>query len=178
MISCSSSKQSNNVKLRECADYYENDFAIIKELKYSTIFEGDSLSYTQIKFQCTRSALYNLRTMYGFFGKWHKSVFPANRKKPLLIWENVDLFSNGNKYNVVTFGEENSRDDVSTSFMIFNNKGEDLLLKNETFKNKAIEFFASNLRNTENKSKEYYHQYLREFAPDYWKKYKRWNNLE
>lgn len=169
---CSTSNVGDKKKLKECAKNYENDFGSIEELNRSLIVNGESSNYTQIKFQCTRSALYNLRTMYNLFGKWDKSIIPADKPRPYLMWEDVNLFSDGHSFNVITFGEENSRDDISTSFIILNNKNEDLLGNNQALKDKAIEFFSENLRNHQNESNEFYIEFLKEFAPKQWKKYK------
>ena len=178
LICCSTtSGQLENKPYRECVRNYKNDFAEVTQEKYITITNNDTLVYTQIKFKCTSSALYNLRTMYGYYGKWHESIIPKNKEKPLLIWKNIDLFSNGQKYDIVTFGDEITRDDVSTSVMVFDNEGKDVLKNDEDFKIKIIEFFTDNIRNNKNRSKVYYQEYLKEFAPEYWEKYKIWNGI-
>lgn len=173
MISCiSSSNIQRKYNYQECAKNYKNDFAEVSEGLFRVPLKGDTLLLTQVIFKCTSSASYNLRTMYGYFGKWNSHTVTNNSPKPLLIWYDIDLFSEGNKYNIITFGDEVSKHNIFTSFMIFNENHEDLLLDN-AFKNKCQVFFANNIRFNKNKSSDFFEDYLKDFLPKYWEKYKK-----
>ncbi len=179
LISCSVSSSGRKANLfKECAQNYKNDFAEVTLEKYVGILENDTLLNTQIKFQCTSSALYNLRTMYGYYGRWHKSIIPINEPKPLLVWENIDLFSNGKNFTIMTFGEEIARNDISTSVMVFDKEGKDVINEDTELRKKIVEFFGSNIRKNKNKSEKFYHEYLKEFIPEYWEKYKTFNKID
>lgn len=72
------------------------------------------------------SAGYTHKVMYDKFGKWDKAIYPSNKKSPILLWEKVDLFSNGEKYNVYTNGTEEWKH-INASVMIFDENENDML---------------------------------------------------
>jgi len=118
--------------------------------------------------------------MYNLFGEWHKGVNPDNNKhRTYLIWENIDLLSNNDRYTVVTFGVE-KLDDIFSSVMVFDKEGKDILSENSEIKSKVIDFFSKEIRKKKNKKMKtiFYQKYIKQFKPEYWKKYKNFPNVK
>jgi len=173
LFACSASK--SNVS-EECAGKYKDDYGGVVENLYTTISNNDTISYTEVRFECTNSALNTIKTMYNLYGKWHQYILTSNSKHRLLLWNNIDLLSNQKKYNVFAFGVE-SRNTYS-SILVFDKNGNDVLKNNSEEKKKIIELFSAGIRNRKNKSNQYYHEYLKDFIPEYWEKYKVWNKIK
>lgn len=171
-VNCAPSKEA---KFYDCAKYNQNNFGAIKQESFKTFFRGDTISYTEIRYDCSASALYTLRTMYNHFGKWHKYIKYNTSNQKLLIWENIDLLRVGKKYNVITFGVENTKDETYCSIMVFDNRGKDVLKYDSEEKQKIIDFFATDIRNPfDIDSKEFYEVYLMTFNTLQYIKYMKW----
>jgi len=156
VLGCSSSQKV--VIETKCPQIYKNDFTEILNEKYETVYNKDTIAYNEIRFECVFSAFYTHKVMYDKFGKWSKVIYPSNRKHPILMWKNVDLFSNGKKYNVLTNGIEEWKH-IYASVMVFDEKNIDLLFKDSPEKESITNYFASLIRNNKSKKKEFYNEY-------------------
>lgn len=168
LLSCTSQKV---VKENKCHKFYKSDFTEILNEKYKTVYKQDTLSFNEIRFECVYSALYTHKVMYDKFGKWNKEIFPSNRKHPFLIWENVDLFSNGKKYTVMTNGLEEWKH-IYASVMVFDNDENNLLLDSSTEKNAITFFFADLIKNNDTEKKDFYEVYWQIVNSKQWKQVK------
>ncbi len=144
--------------------------------KHHTIDGRDTLSFNQLRFQCAHSALYTSKVMYDRFGKWNKEILPRNRKHPILVWENVDLLSNGRKYNVMTDGLEEYKN-IYASVMVFDNDGKDILSGSSTEKVTIAGFFADLIKNNDDGKEGFYEVYWESVDPKRWKMMQRHRNM-
>lgn len=179
-FSCVTNKPNRRKTTRpssKCEYLYENDFSKITNSQNKYLFEGDTLSLNIATYECTYTALYISRAMYSRFGKWNNGV--KNIFNTYLIWENVDLFLDGNKYNVVTFGIETTTE-ISCSVMVFDSEGKDMLAEDSKTKKKITDYFANEIRKKRSKKENeiFYQYFIKEFAPDYWKRYKNFPNIK
>lgn len=172
LLSCTSQKV---VKENKCHKFYESNFTEILNEEYKTVYKQDTLSFNEIRFECVYSALYTHKVMYDKFGKWNKEIFPSNRKHPILLWENVDLFSNGKKYIVMTNGLEEWKH-IYASVMVFDNNGIDLLLDSSTEKDAITFFFADLIKNLDNEKKDFYEVYWKIVNSNRWEQIKQYND--
>src|SRR5690554_4256912 len=137
-LSCASSPKTAKGK---CPKIYENDFTEILNDVYITIHEKETLRINEIRYNCVNSFFYTIneirykcvyssfythKAMYDKYGKWDKAIFPNNRNYPILMWHNIDLFSNGKKYTVLTNGLE-EWEHIYASVMILDENENDIL---------------------------------------------------
>jgi hypothetical protein len=155
LFSCSSQKKVKQIK---CSKIYTKKFTEILDEKYKTVFENDTITYNEIRFECVNSAFYTHKVMYEKFGKWDKEIFPKNRRHPILMWENIELFSNGKKYTVLTNGLEEWKH-IYASVMIFDDNKKDQLGVNSEIGNKVKTFFAELLKNHDPDKRAFYEIY-------------------
>ncbi|MEO7979157.1 hypothetical protein [Flavobacterium sp.] len=152
---------SNNVTAQKkaieerCPKLYKQNFTEIVSEKYKTIVNNDTITLNEVRFECVFSAFYTHKVMYDKFGKWNKMVYPNNSNSPILSWENIDLFSNGKKYNIFTNGHE-KRGEIYASIMIFDERENDLLSENSLEKDSLINFFSNLLKNNKDSRKSFY----------------------
>jgi hypothetical protein len=142
----------------KCPKIYKNNFTEILTEKNKTIRDNDTATYNEIRFECVFSAFYTHKVMYDKFGKWDKALFLKNKKHPILLWENVDLFSNGKKYNVITDGIEEWKH-IYASVMVFDEKENDLLSNDLNEKEKLTNYFADLIKHHKNGKVDFYEIY-------------------
>ena len=114
--------------------------------------------------------------MYDKFGKWNKAIYPSNRMHPILMWEKIDLFSNGNEYTILTNGLEEWKH-IYSSIMVFDENETDLLSSSSSEKEAITNFFADLLKNHNTEKRDFYEIYWkmvdqnrREIIKEYQKK--------
>jgi len=163
-LSCSSQKV---VKENKCPKIYKNNFTEIRSEKYKTVYQQDTVEFNEIRFECVNSAFYTHKVMYDKYGKWNKEIFPSNRKHPILIWENIDLFSNGKKYIIMTNGLE-EWNHIYASIMVFDSKEIDLLSEISTEKTTITSLFADLIKSHNTKKKDFYEVYWKVVDPKHW----------
>ena len=146
--------QKNAIEER-CPKLYKQNFTEIVREKYITLVNKDTIIFNEVRYECVFSAFYTHKVMYDKFGKWNKAIYPNNTKNPILMWENVDLFSNGKKYNVFTNGNE-KRGEIYASIMIFDQNENDLLAEKSTEKDSLINLFGDLLKNNKEWKKSFY----------------------
>lgn len=165
IISCSPSKKISDD--RKCTRYYRYDFAEIINEKYTTINDGDTISFHHLRFQCTSSAMSSHKAVYNKFGRWHTEIYAKNSIRPFLVWENIDLFSNGKQYTVYTFGVENYND-MHATVMVFDHLGNDLLAESSEEKEALTNYFATIMRDRKNKEDAFVREYWKVVDPQRW----------
>ena len=171
VFSCSSSQKV--VKETKCPKIYENDFTEILIEKYKTINNNDTITYNEIRFECVNSALYTHKVMYDKFGKWNKEIYPSNRKHPILVWEKIDILSNGKEYTILTNGLE-EWNHIYASVMVFD-KNETDLLSSATEENEVItNAFADLIKNHKTEKKDFYEIYWKMVDPKRWETIKKY----
>lgn len=155
LISCSSSK--NISKQRKCSKLYKNDFIRIDSEKYKTTKGSDTIVFNELRYVCVASALFTHKVMYDKFGKWDKTIFTSNERGVILYWENIDLWSDGGKFNIFTSGVEGWP--IYASVMVFDEKGNDLLKENSNKKIAFRNYFAELLRNNNNLNESFFDEF-------------------
>ncbi len=158
---------SKDFKTPKCRKIYKNNFKKIITEKYKTIYNNDTVSYNEIRFECVYSAIYTHKAMYDKYGKWDKEIFPSNRNRPILMWENIDLFSNGKEYTVLTNGLEEWKH-IYASVMIFDNNQNDLLSNSSTEKTALTALFSDMIKSNNPQKKDFYKVYWQTVDPERW----------
>jgi len=166
-IGCSSGKLNEPGKYtKKCTKIYKNDFSAYNIEDYRVATARDTVIINQLKFFCVGGASTG-NIIFDDFGKWayHYELEKNNRT---LVWHNIDLLSDGNKYSVYT-----SVYDVQplyTSVMVFDGEENDMLSSNSNVKEKIILYFSEKIRNSDG-----YTAFLKEvfmtFYPDNWEEY-------
>lgn len=143
-LSCSSSQKA--IKETKCPKIYKNKFTEILNEKYITVNGKDTTKINEIRYECVYSAFYTHKVMYDKYGKWDKEIFPSNRNHPILMWNNIDLFSNGKKYTVLTNGLEEWKH-IYASVMILDEEERDVLTEQTEEKIALTNFFGELIKN-------------------------------
>lgn len=165
-ISCSSSQRA--AKRDKCPKIYKNNYTKILNEKYKTIYNKDTVTYNQIKFECVYSSFYTHKVMYDKFGKWDNVIYPSNNKYPILMWEKVNLFSDGKEYTILTTGIEEWKH-IYASVMVFDKNEVDLLSADSKEREKLTNYFANLIKNQNLEKKDFYELFWKMVDPDYWK---------
>lgn len=157
---CASIKNPQNGKRAyECNGLVKKGFSEILSEKYITTLGTQKVEFNQVRFQCVYGNFYTHKVMYDAFGKWDKAIFPSNNSRyPILVWKDVDLLSDGKKYNVYTEGREVYKDNYA-SIMVFDENDLDLLKEESTSKEKIVDYFANAIRNLDLNFEEFGYQY-------------------
>jgi hypothetical protein len=147
-----------------CPTIYERDFTKIVDEKFNTNYNGETVSYNEIRFLCVNSALYTQKIMYDNFGRWDK-VSNANKiEDQLLIWDDVDLFGDGQKFKVIAGGVEAYKM-IYASVMVFDENEADLLASDSSEREKIIKYFSKAIRKLNVKNDDFYTDYYQTFDP-------------
>ncbi len=165
VLSCSTSQKV--VKDEKCPKIYKNNYTQILNEKYEAVTDNDTAMFNEIRFECVYSALYTHKIMFDKFGKWDKAIYPNNRKHPILKWENVDLFSNGKKYNVFTNGIEEWKH-IYASVMVFDQNNNDLLTNDSPEKDNLTNYFSGLIKKNKTDKKDFYEVYWKMVDPKQW----------
>ncbi|WP_339919856.1 hypothetical protein [uncultured Flavobacterium sp.] len=146
------------VQQEKCPKIYKTNYTEILVEKYLTISNNDTIKFNEIRFECVFSALYTHKVMFDKFGKWDKEIYPNNSNLPILLWENVDLYSNGKKYNVFTTGLEEWKH-IYASVMVFDNNYIDLITDDSLEKENLINYFSDLIKKNKTYRKNFYEEY-------------------
>lgn len=154
--SCASKPKSASVtkEKSKCYEIYPNNFDKIIFDKYQTIVGNDTISYNDIRYECLESSFISHKVMFDSYGDWSKVIYPKGSKTPVLSWSNIDLFKNGKKYTVYTFGAEEWRY-IYASFMVFDENEKDVL-EDKEMRRKFSNFFAKKIRRNNSENKHFY----------------------
>lgn len=169
VLGCSSSEKVT--QQNKCPEIYKNDFTEIRNEKYETVYNKDTITFNEIRFECVYSSLYTKKVMFDKFGKWNKTVYPSNKKQPILIWKEVDLFSNGKKYDVFTNGNE-GRKHIYAAVMVFDESEADLLAMDSPERENLTNYFAALLKSHDTENTDFYEIYWKMVDPEKWERIK------
>lgn len=123
---------------------YKNGF---KNYFFSTTkIKGLNKILTDIRFDKSYSAFYTSKIMFDNYGKWNKVLKVKKIDKSALVWENVDLFKNGNLYSIYTFGLE-TNEAIYCSIAIIDANGNDCLQDSYKDKQMLVNYFISKFDN-------------------------------
>ena len=164
-LSCSSSQKA--VKETKCPKIYESNFTEILNEKYRAINNNDTTAINEIRFECVYSALYTHKVMYDKYGKWNKEIYPSNRNYPILMWKNIDLFSNGKRYTILTNGLEEWKH-IYASVMVLDENEDDILSEQTDEKIAVTNLFAELIKNNNPEKKDFYEVYWKMVDPKRW----------
>jgi hypothetical protein len=164
-LSCSSSQKV--VKETKCPKIYKNKFTEILNEKYIAVNNNDTTAINEIRFECVYSALYTHKVMYDKYGKWNKEIYPSNRNHPILMWKNIDLFSNGKQYTILTNGLEEWKH-IYASVMVLDENEKDILSEQTDDKIAVTNLFAELIKNHNPEKKDFYEVYWKIVDPKRW----------
>jgi hypothetical protein len=156
IFSCSTSQKA--VKNKKCGRLFKNGYSEILNDKYETVYNKDTITYNEIRFECVFSSFYTRKVMFDKFGIWDKAIFPSNKNHPILLWEKVDLYSNGKKYNVYTDGIEDWSH-IYASVMIFDENDNDLLSLDSPDRENLTKYFADLIKKNKIEKIDFYEIY-------------------
>ncbi|WP_435262993.1 hypothetical protein [Tenacibaculum sp. nBUS_03] len=158
LISLNCSTKQKVSGLEKCPKIFKRNFSSIEDGKYKTILKNDTIIFNELRYKCVNSAFYTHKVMYDKFGGWHKVIYPKNSKSPILLWEKIDLFNNGEKLNIYTSGIEEWKH-IYASIMVFDKNENDLLASNSSYKEKIKKMFAEMIKKNKTYKKEFYKKF-------------------
>lgn len=164
LLSCSSSKA---VEGKKCPKIYKNDFAKISNEEYKTIYKNDTIAYNELRYECVFNPFYIQKGMYDRFGKWDKEIYPSNRKQPILMWKNVDLFQNGKNYTVMANSFEGEERGIYASVMVFDSHEVDLLSDSSSEKEILKKYFSDLIKSNDPKKEGFNKAYRENVNPNF-----------
>ena len=144
--------------------------------KYSFVsfedFENleNSSAFNSARFHCPKSAMSIKKGLFDRFGRWDEARYPEGERHPVLIWKNVSLTDNSEKYNVASFGAE-SASAYYTAVLVFDENWNDLLTEANPEREKLIEYFGNLLKKDNDLNRKFYKAYWKEVDLDYYNKY-------
>ncbi len=158
VLSCGT-KPKDYLELKEekitiCAETYTNNYSKIVFDNYNTIVKNDTISYNEIRYQCVGSSFTTHKVMYDKFGNWNQYIYPKDSNVPILLWRNIDLFKDGNKYTIYTFGYEEWKH-IYATIMVFDDKENDVLENNE-MRAKVATYFGKLIKRNNSSKKKFY----------------------
>lgn len=174
IVLVSSCKTNQDLITDKCiySNYLNNEFRNITNDKYVAIVNKDTISITQIKYNCVFTEFLSKKVMFDKFGIWDEARYKENERHPILVWRNVQLFSNDEtKYMVATTGGGEEEYKIYTSVMVFDESGKDLLAINSNLKNYIAKYFTKLIRNNDENKNEFYSIYWKEVDPAFYNKY-------
>jgi hypothetical protein len=164
IISCSSSK---NQKEGYCQKTYINNYSKISFKKLKSINESDTIFLNELRFECVSNPFLSHKIMFEKFGLWNNSIYKNSLRDRILIWENVDIFDNGEKYNVATHCNDDDKWQHNyCSVMVFDQYNNDLLDGNSQKRDKIIDYFSNAIKNDNSKEDRFRQVFERSF-PNY-----------
>lgn len=137
-LSCASKVKKPNVEVR-CPEVYSKNYTKVLFEKYKTVVEKDTIAFNEIRYECVASAFTTHKIMYEEYGKWNRVILPENSNLPILVWNNIDLLSDGKKYTIYTFGIEEWKH-IYASVMVFDEDENDVLTTDEIRERFSIRF--------------------------------------
>ncbi|MBS9774987.1 MAG: hypothetical protein KGV59_07540 [Tenacibaculum sp.] len=170
-LSCCSTQRE--VKKAKCPKIYKNKFTKILNEEYVAVNDKDTTKINEIRYECVYSPFYTHKVMYDRYGKWDKEIYPSNRSYPILMWNNINLLSNGKKYTILTNGLEEWKH-IYASVMILDEKGRDVLTEQTEEKIALTNFFGELIKNNNTKKKDFYEAYWKMVNPKYWEQIKKY----
>lgn len=156
LISCISPKEA--YKNGECSKTYKSQFSEITTANYQKDFGDKNIDATELRYQCVHSTFYIKKVMFDTFGKWDAAFFPDDYHHPVLMWKNVDLFSNGKKYTVFANGKEEWQH-IYTSVMVLDENDKDVLAQKDSATQKVENYYGNLIEKNKHDERKFYDIY-------------------
>ena len=158
----------------ECiySDSYE--FAQLNMGHRKFLMNGDSTTFSEMRFHCVGGAMRTKKIMFDTYGRWNKVLYIDGSTHPMLIWENVALLDNGIEYDVFVDGIESKKISYS-SVMVFDEQNQDVLSKESEVLDSLSKHFV-NLVKMKNGVSSFYEQYWKMVDPQHWERLQRINH--
>ena len=160
-----------------------NDYKSILEDKFVSIINKDTFFINEIKYVGVHTGMLTKKIMYDKFGKWSREIYPKQKRHPLLVWDEIELFpKHPIKFTIITQGAEGLEgarkglDKTYASIMIFDKKNQDLLSENSEYKAKLIDYFSDLIKSNDYTKKEFYKIYWNTVDPNAWKRINKYKN--
>ncbi|WP_196895988.1 hypothetical protein [Aureivirga marina] len=140
-VSCASYQGGTKPKLKLSKD---------KILVKRTSIHNDFLSgnFTELKFSYNNEVekvIFSKKGVFDKFGKWDKDFYLNNTS--VYLWDNVKLFPNSDEiFSILAFGTD-SPNFYTSSIIIFDSKGQDVIKTHPKWKNKIIDFYVDLVNN-------------------------------
>ncbi|RRJ90181.1 hypothetical protein [Flavobacterium macacae] len=158
--------QQEKYKAEKCAKIYKNNFTKINFVKKESNVGNGTILLNEMRYECVASASSTRKGMFDKFGIWDKEIYITGTKHPILVWSQVDLFSDGRKIDVFANGIEEFKH-IYASVMVFEN-GIDLLAETCMEKEKISEYFSNLIKNEYQGKSDFYEIYWKKVDPKYW----------
>ena len=126
---------------------YKKGFLNYNIVKIPVIHNSDTITLNELKFNAVYSAMYTKKVMYDKFGKWAKEIRPNNESHPILLWENVKLFEDENKFFTIYANGDENWNEIYASVLVFDNEKNDCLKENSSFRDKIVHYFSNSIQN-------------------------------
>lgn len=144
------SKETPFIYIKGYKNYY------FEEIE-SFLNSKDSVS-NELRFNLAYSAFYTSEVMFQHHGLWDSTLKRTKKEAPILIWFNKKLLEDDDElYTVAAFGFE-SQEEIYTSLVILNEKGEDCLKDTHPQKERLIRHFSKGIQELK-KAKKFYRKY-------------------
>ena len=137
---------------------YKKGFLNYNIVKIPVIQKNDTITLNELKFNAVYSAMYTKKVMYDKFGKWAKEIRPNNESHPILLWENVKLFEDENKFFTIYANGDENWNEIYASVLVYDNEKNDCLKENNSLRDKIVHYFSNSIQNL-NDNKNFYDVY-------------------
>lgn len=152
---------------KKCKGYYETGTFTNGIEEFQITFKDVEATFNQLRFYCAPELGSTDKIMFDEFGTWNQSYDLNADKSRMLVWKNVDLFSNGKKYSVYTSKNPDRTGFPYTAVLVFDEADNDVLIPHNPVRDDLINYFSDIIRNHSD-SKEFYKEYWTTFYPKIW----------
>ncbi len=176
LASCGTSEKTADTSkyTKRCSKIYKYDFSAFNIEDFRTVTATDTVIFNQLKFFCV-GGVSTGNIIYDDFGKW-AFHYELSKNDRTLVWKNIDLFSDGNRYSIYTSGLDDQYGPPYTAVMVFDENDKDMLAQDSKIKEKIINYFSEKIKKFDG-STAFIKEILMTYYPDNWKKYLK-QNLE
>ena len=126
-------------------NYFSPETAEFEVVQVPIVSNSDTLILNELRFYTIRSSMnsiHMLTSMYGNHDKEYRGRYQANL--PQLIWENKDIFQNGELYTISACGTETGTE-AFASVAVFDSENNDCLMIDYPNRQAFIDFFVSKM---------------------------------
>ena len=149
----------------DCGIYKRNNYKFVSIEPYISIVEGDTITLNQAVYWCTYSSLYTQKGMFDQFGKWDEVIYPENKNRPILFWENRQLLEeNNNTFDVYAWGSEDEFGTYS-AVMVYDENSNDALTEHSPYKQAIMEYFGHLIKSNKEDNDLFYRAYWKMADP-------------
>lgn len=154
LIACNSAKSNNQAN--KCPSYPKNDFLEANIVSLESIVENDTIKYNELRFYCLYSSLYTKKGMYDTFGKWDIMMNEQLGRASEFVWKDVKLFENDTLTFQVAAGGKESRNEMYSSVVVFDQNGRDMLQEDSPYLEKLEHYFGQLIKNNDDEKTDFY----------------------